>query len=195
MRHGQLVKQQCLVGHSDVNLSEYGCQQMHTQLAALFSHQHSIKQIITSPLSRCQQLASIYAKQYKTSLFVEPKIKEMNFGKWDGVSFAELWQQASYPNIGDFWENPWLNSPPEGECMHNFATRIEQWWHEQLTSEAPTTIVISHAGVIKYLLALITGLDPKKNDYLAKFNVPYAAVIKIMIYQDSTGKAWPSIVF
>lgn len=195
MRHGQLTKQKCLVGHSDIELSDYGRKQMDIKLAELFSNENSINQIITSPLIRCQQMAKLYAKKYDILLNVEPKIKEMNFGEWDGYSFSKLWQQKCFPNIGDFWENPWLNSPPKGECMHDFSQRIEQWWMMQLACKQPKTLVISHAGVIKYLLALIAGLDPKQNNYSTRFNIPYAAIIKIEIYQDQEGQAWPSIVF
>lgn len=206
MRHGELTKKKCLVGHSDVELSEQGNKQMFTKLDHLFSDDHSISQIISSPLLRCNQIAKYYAKQYNIPLITEPNIKEMNFGDWDGLSFAELWQQKEWQQkkyqqkkllctIGDFWENPWLNTPLNGESMLAFTKRVKQWWLLQLKSEQPTTLVISHAGVIKYLLALITGLDPKINSYSSTFDVSYSSIIKIVIFQDKAGNTWPKIVF
>lgn len=207
MRHGELQQKGCLVGRSDFLLSAVGQQQMENKFTQLLTQDKTINQIITSPLSRCCMLAKQAATKFHIPLITEPAIQEMDFGDWDGATFHSLWQQESADHhIGDFWENPWQYSPPNGETMYDFSARIQAWWlslHQHLkneraiknTTQENSCIVVSHAGVIKHILALITGLNIKENKQLTVFDVPYGGVIKIVVYYDNEHKPWPRIVF
>lgn len=61
--------------HPDPGLSENGRAQAQAVAEAL--EQFDIKHAITSPMSRCQETASFYAKQTGTSLTIEPTVTEI----------------------------------------------------------------------------------------------------------------------
>ncbi len=123
----------------------------------------------------------------------------MNFGDWDGKPFTHLWQKSSLNNgisIGDFWENPWLNSPPNGETMMQFTQRVDAWWKYFLNnSQQGHSLLISHGGVIKHLLARVAKLNIQQPELLNVFSVEYAGVVRIDITYDEQQRAWSSIVF
>ena len=92
---------------------------------------------------------------------VEPDFVEQSFGRWEGLSWAEM--QARDPDVyAAFWENPTRNPPPGGESfaaqMRRTAAAIER-----LNSQfAGRDIVsISHGGTIRAAVAHTLGLTPQ----------------------------------
>lgn len=194
LRHGELETQQVLAGSTDFSLSSYGLQQLQ-EVAHKLPEIHTI---FSSPLSRCQHFAAIFAQEQGLMLDVSCLLKEMDFGDWDGLPFADLWKntQNNKVGIGDFWQNPWENTPPNGETMHSFTLRVDQWWQQWLKAMPQgNSLVVTHAGVIKHLLARIVGLDVKTNNQLSVFDVPYAGLIKIEVYFDERHQPFPRIIF
>lgn len=194
LRHGQLEKQKVLAGTTDFSLSEFGLKQLK-EVANKFSE---IQTVYSSSLSRCQNFAADFAQEQGLTLNVSCLLKEMDFGDWDGLPFEELWlnTQHNEVTIGDFWQDPWSNPPPNGETMQHFTQRVDKWWTQWLT-EMPigNSLVVTHAGVIKHLLARIVGLDVKKNYQLSVFDIPYAGLIKVDVFFDENHQAFPRIVF
>jgi alpha-ribazole phosphatase len=92
---------------------------------------------------------------------VEPEFVEQSFGRWEGLSWAEM--QARDPDVyAAFWGNPTRNPPPGGESfeaqMRRTAAAIER-----LNSQfAGRDIVsISHGGTIRAAVAHALGLTPE----------------------------------
>lgn len=203
LRHGKLKQQKVLAGHTDFTLSDEGQQQLINATLSL----PKINQIYSSSLSRCALFAMQLATEQKVPLLITDSLKEMNFGDWDGKTFESLWLEKNKQDtnngdninihIGDFWENPWKNPPPNGETMVQFTQRIDDWWQTFLCEEKKdNSLLISHAGVIKHLLARIAGLNITKAESLQVFDVPYASLIRIDITHDEEQqKSWPKIVF
>ncbi len=199
LRHGELVQQDMLCGHADIRLSEKGWQQLEHTVSQLEASQLvSIEQCISSPLVRCVEFAQQFSRKKQCELIVDPCLKEMNFGDWDGVSYENLWQQAEHntvSNIGLFWQNPWRVSPPNGETMSDFSLRVDAWWENFIaTNPAKNTLVVTHAGVIKHLLARVLNMQIETSTHLSVFNIPYAGLIKLSIFIDEQGKSWPQIL-
>lgn len=194
LRHGQLEQQHVLAGHTDFLLSKYGHKQLNYAVTTL----PDIARIYSSSLSRCSLFAEQLSLQNNIPLTVTDSLKEMNFGDWDGKNFDTLWEKSSASSgvsIGDFWQNPWLNSPPNGETMVQFTARIDCWWHNFLQQpQQGNSLLISHAGVIKHLLARVTKLNINQSELLNVFNVGYAGIVRIDITYDEQ-QSWPTIVF
>lgn len=193
LRHGELIEKGILAGHSDIPLSEFGLQQLITKTNSLPAIDH----IYCSPLKRCALFAEQFSKQHQIPLTQTSALKEMDFGEWDGVSFEHLWQSSGigHVTIGDFWQDPWLNTPPNGESMQDFALRIDQWWQAWLADKPKgNSLVVTHAGVIKHLLARVMNLDITSNQQQNVFEITYASLIKINVFHDEQ-QAWPSVVF
>ncbi|KZN46840.1 hypothetical protein N474_03745 [Pseudoalteromonas luteoviolacea CPMOR-2] len=192
IRHTETVKQGHLIGATDVSLPAQSLERLLTQIAKCAS----IKKIISSPLQRCRQAAQLYSDHHQIPLSIEPNIQEMNFGDWDGQSYNWLWENTASPSIGDFWHNPWLHIPPNGESMSHFESRVTLWWDNILSTPSDDNIVaVTHGGVIKKLLALALALPQKSSVQLNGFEVGYGCIVRISIYYDDEGVAWPKVVF
>lgn len=198
LRHGEIATPGILAGKTDVALSAAGRKQLLQATESL----KGIKRCISSPLVRCHDFANQFCKQQKLTLAVESKLREMDFGDWDGKSYQTLWQldeSLGASSIGDFWQNPWQHQPPNGETMESFVSRVDSWWQGffeelQLQGTLQDTLVFTHGGVIKHLLARVLALPIPGTKHMAAIDVPYASVIKISLFRDENGKIWPKLM-
>lgn len=209
LRHGELVESGILCGRSDIALSNTGKQQLVEASKGLVD----ISQCYSSPLIRCRAFAHSYCQPLNISLQVTPDLKEMDFGDWDGQSYQTLWQPQTsiesaekVPTLGDFWQNPWQCQPPNGEAMASFTARIDRFWARLLRQLEQTvqqelqqcrtknTLVVTHGGVIRYILAKVLGLPIPGVNHMANIDVPYGALIHLQVTVDSSGKAWPKLM-
>lgn len=204
LRHGELVESGILCGRTDLALSDKGEQQLINATKKL----PKITHCYSSPLIRCRQFAEQYCQKNALSLQVLAELQEMNFGDWDGKRYQQLWQAAQPEDdnavtLGNFWQNPWQSPPPNGETMANFTQRVEQFWRSlllQLTqtddkqSHLSNTLVFSHGGVIRYLLAKVLNLPLPGTTHMTNLDVPYGALIHLQIFIDSDGKAWSKLM-
>ncbi|WP_404340915.1 histidine phosphatase family protein [Pseudoalteromonas mariniglutinosa] len=194
LRHGELAEQGVLAGHTDFALSKIGIEQLNRTSAELTG----IERIISSTLKRCSVFATEFANRQQIPLILTDQIREFNFGEWDGRKYELLWQQTHSPSIGDFWQDPWHVTPPSGESMADFHERVATWWQTLLVDIAKTKtqaqLVITHAGVIKQLLAIICQL-PKQSQQQDIFSIGYGKLVRIDIFIDENAVSWPKIVF
>jgi alpha-ribazole phosphatase len=198
LRHGELVQSGILCGHCDIELSLAGQQ----QLLKVGKTLPQLSRCISSPLQRCARFARQYCHQHKVELTLNADIKEMNFGDWDGRAYQQLWQPSDTNtsemqtgnNLGDFWQNPWQNQIPNGEPMADFVARVDNFW-DMLLGDAPTgnTLIVSHGGVIRHILARVLGLPVPGVKHMSQIDVPYGALIKINVSLDDDGIAWPRL--
>lgn len=106
----------------------------------------------SSDLQRCVQTAE---KLFPTkSLHLLKELREMNFGQWEGQTYEDLKENSLYCQwLGD----PFSYFPPQGESFHEFSTRVDSGWskitEEMLMSNQQSSAVITHGGVIRYLLS------------------------------------------
>lgn len=204
LRHGEIATPGILAGKTDVALSSNGFSQLSQATDALID----IQRCISSPLIRCLAWASAYCQQQNLFLDVDDQLQEMDFGDWDGQGYQSLWantEQASGHSIGDFWQNPWQHQPPNGETMTSFVNRVDSWWHDfccqnsslqssNAEKKLENTLVVTHAGVIKHILARVLNLPIPGTDHMASIDVPYGCLIKISLYRDEYGKVWSKLV-
>ena len=184
LRHGEISHSDHLAGHTDFELSELG------RIAAL-KQARELKwdRVITSPLVRCWDVAQTVASEKACDISIEEEIKEYNFGDWDGKSFESLWQEPK-PNIGDFWQNPFGMTPPNGESMTEFKERVEKWWQGQLANpKSESVLVFSHAGVIKEIAGLVLGF-PKQQNFHGHLSLAYASYIHVQVSFDEFHEPW-----
>ena len=207
LRHGALTQSGILCGHTDIPLSDKGWQQLKDATDAL----PNISQCYSSSLLRCSQFATQFTQQKNIPLVIDERLREMNFGLWDGKPYEKLWgaeqnpetQDLNKPHISQFWQDPWSCAPPQGESMLSFSARVEGFWQGFCQSLSPTqpssspqgnTLIISHGGVIKHLLANILKMPLPGNVHLNTLEVSYGAVVKISLFDDGD-KVWPQVIF
>ncbi|MEL7479284.1 MAG: histidine phosphatase family protein [Pseudomonadota bacterium] len=193
LRHGKPVSTGILTGsRTDVAVSKVGLAEMKLALPQTVQ----FDACISSPMQRCLVFAKQLSKQLDIALTVEERLQEMDFGDWDGRAYDWLWENTQNPSIGEFWQAPWQHTPPNGESLCEFRSRVSQWWEtELLTRHTAHNLVVTHAGVIKQILAELLSLPLDSLSSINSLEVGYASLVKIEVYFDEAHKPWPKVVF
>ncbi|WP_424933249.1 alpha-ribazole phosphatase family protein [Amaricoccus macauensis] len=110
-----------------------------------------VARIVSSPLSRCLRLAEWIAQARNLPLEIDPRIVEMDFGRWEGTPWAEI----SRPEL-DAWAADFEGARPHGgESVAMLAERVSRAL-EGLGPEP--TLWVTHSGVFRAVCA-IRGID------------------------------------
>lgn len=114
--------------------------------------------VVSSPLRRCADFAAELAAAHDLPLQLEADLRELHFGAWEGRSAAAL-MQTDAEALGRFWNDPYAFTPPDGEPLAAFETRVLQAV-ERLRRECAgrRLLLVSHGGVMRLLLARARGL-------------------------------------
>ncbi len=176
LRHGQCEHEGIMRGQVDAQLTALGREQMQQSFAQLnIVPDH----IWHSPLSRCAGFAQDLAAELALDAVSHDGLMEMNFGDWDGHKIDDLYRD--YPQMLDtFWRNPWRQTPPNGEAMLDFEARIDSVWQNMLANCQGKILVVTHAGVMRHLLASI--LARGEHQFFSQLDLPYAKAIKVTVY-------------
>jgi broad specificity phosphatase PhoE len=153
-------------GHSDPPLNERGRRQARaladavsrTRLAAVYS----------SDLSRASETAQIVASRLELPLSVDPGLREIDVGSWEGFTLAEI--EAHSPEAVARWEERGEHGWEGGESHEQMAARVHEAVHSiAARHEGEEVLVVSHGGPIRALKALAAGLDYPR----CRRSVPY----------------------
>jgi broad specificity phosphatase PhoE len=108
-------------GQSDVPLNENGLAQARSLIETLNGQKFDA--IYSSDLMRAQQTAEPIAKILSITTRIEPRLREINQGEWEGVlvddiktRYAKIWSQRTV--------DPANVRPPGGETVREVATRV-----------------------------------------------------------------------
>jgi broad specificity phosphatase PhoE len=155
VRHGQTVwnEEGRLCGSSDVPLSDEGLAQARKLAARL--KDIGIAAIYSSPLLRARQTAEAIAAHHRVEVKIEPDLREIDYGDWEGLKVADVLEQ--FPEIEKLRrEEPMKFVAPNGEPMRQFAKRVISAIQRVAASHADETIcVIAHQTVNRFILCWI----------------------------------------
>ena len=102
--------------------------------------------VMCSPLQRCEQLAHVLiGLQPDLSYRTDPRLKEMDFGQWEGQRWDDIGAQAIDAWVADFGRH----RPGGGESVGQFMQRVAAAWDETASAADTPTLWITHAGVIR----------------------------------------------
>jgi probable phosphoglycerate mutase len=112
----------------------------------------SVEVVVTSPVRRTRESAEILAARLGRDLVEEPGFAEMEFGAWDGLTFAEV--RERYPDEIQGWLGALDVAPPGGESFGEVEKRVVAGLEQVLADHAgQTVLVVSHVTPIKILVA------------------------------------------
>ncbi|WP_173917237.1 histidine phosphatase family protein [Halobacillus sp. Marseille-Q1614] len=158
VRHGMTKwnKEKRYLGHTDQQLMT----DKPTDLFPLkqYLSEISIDRIFTSDLCRCLETSAYLLPDQQAC--AEPRLREMDFGDWEGKTHHELQNDPSYK----CWINQWQTSaPPNGEHYQSFRSRVRSALDELLeTNERKNVLMVTHGGVIREIMnRYIQGLSFK----------------------------------
>jgi broad specificity phosphatase PhoE/ribonuclease HI len=138
---------------SNPGLSDEGRAQVREVADWLAPLGDSIEAVVTSPVRRTVESAQVLATRLDLPLVEEPGFAEMEFGSWDGMTFAEV--HAQEPDAIEAWLGSLDVAPGgEGETFHQVQARVLAGLARVLERYAGKTVaVVSHVTPIKTLVA------------------------------------------
>jgi probable phosphoglycerate mutase len=157
VRHGVTVHTKAKrfsggLGGDDPALSEEGRAQVRASARWLEPLAGSVAAVVASPVRRTRESAEIVAETLGRPMETEPGFAEMEFGRWDGLTFAEV---AERDQAGlDAWLGSTDVAPPGGESFATVQERVLAGLARVRTAYAGrTVVVVSHVTPIKTLVA------------------------------------------
>lgn len=101
--------------------------------------------VVSSDLLRARQTADALLPVERLS--DDPRLREINFGAWDGKTFAQV--EVSDPDlIRAYWSEPGDVSPPEGESWNAVRHRVDGAINDLIRLNHDDVIVVAHFGAI-----------------------------------------------
>ena len=148
------------VGRGDPGLSETGRDQARRAAASALLQGNTFTEVLSSPMTRCQETAQIVAAALGVSVSVDPELREMDFGLWEGMTFDEV--QDRYPEDLRRWTQS-ASASPTGSS-ETFAALLDRMGTvaERFASRyaGASVIAVTHVTPVKALVARALGAPP-----------------------------------
>jgi len=142
-------------GHSDPELAPEGREQAE-RLADRLAHEH-IDAIYVTTLRRTAETAAPLAARLGLTPIVEPDLREVFLGEWEGLAFRKYVSERHPTAIRMFLEQRW-DVIPGAESNESFAGRVQAGFERIVAAhQGQRVVVVVHGGVIGQILSLATG--------------------------------------
>jgi len=185
LRHGQtpLSVERRFSGVGDPALSPLGEAQAAAaarRLARRASAGSRPVAVVSSPLRRARQTATAAAAALGLDVAVDERLRETDFGAWEGHTFAEV--RERWPDAQAAWLASPDVAPPGGESFSATGRRVRQARDALLTSYGGRTVlVVSHVTPIKSLARAALGAGPEA---LHRLHLDLASLSTVDWYAD-----------
>lgn len=152
--------------------------------------------IISSDLRRAHKTAKAIAGKFGVTIELDSRLREINFGEWDGMDWEEIARID-----GATLENWFLNwqriTPPKGESFAAFLERVRSSIQMLAQVDENVVIVVSHAGWIKAAMCMLLSLPISEMfslvvNPLSVTEVPYQVDIPSIPHLECTVELYPS---
>jgi broad specificity phosphatase PhoE/ribonuclease HI len=137
-------------------LNEEGRAQVRATGEWLSPMRDQIDALVASPVRRTHESAEILGEILGHAVEFEEGIAEMEFGTWDGLTFADV--QEQFPDELSDWLGNLEHAPGGGESFRTVAERVLAGRDRIVEAYAgKTVLVVSHVTPIKTLVADALG--------------------------------------
>jgi alpha-ribazole phosphatase len=133
--------------------------------------------VFSSDLLRALETSRAIAGVHHAGVKILPALREINFGVWEGLTFAEI--QTRYPVLF----NDWLIDPlrvriPAGETAEEVRLRVIEAWDSIVLNACGkgAVVIVAHGGPLRMLLCQLTGLDASRQ---WEFNLGHGEIIAL----------------
>jgi probable phosphoglycerate mutase len=144
------------LGGANPGLSDEGLAQARATADWLAPAAERIDAVLASPVRRTRETAEVIAAVLGRPVEEEPGFAEMDFGVWDGLTFAEV---AERDRAGlEAWMSKVDRSPEGGESFETVAARVRSALvRVRAAHEGRTVVLVSHVTPIKILVGDAIG--------------------------------------
>ena len=169
IRHGQTVwnVQHRIAGVTDVELTEEGYRQARAAAEELRNSGIRIDEIWSSPLRRASETARILSEATGIPWRSEPRLKEQNFGRWEGKATVDE---------GFILEKQQFTRRYGGcESMLQVAQRVYDVLDELKQVPDRTRILVAHNGIARVVRSYFEEMT---NEEFACWTVPNCRLMR-----------------
>lgn len=121
----------------------------------------------SSPLRRCRELAELLQAQPQ----LDARLAEMDFGAWEGLA----WDAIPRAELDAWAADVAGYAPPGGESPHQLQQRALAFVADL---QVPEAVLVTHAGVIRVLLAAWQGLPAAR---WSELSFAYGACTRVVV--------------
>jgi broad specificity phosphatase PhoE/ribonuclease HI len=182
LRHGETqhtVEKRFSGGRFDPELSEQGLRQADVT-ARFLARRGGVDAVITSPLRRARATADRVAEDLRLPVYVDDRLRECDFGEWDGLTFDEV--QQRWPEETAAWLASTAVAPPGGESFDQVAERVRAALSHLLERFAGRTLlVVAHVTSIKTIVRF--ALDAPSHS-INRMHLAPASLTTVQYYED-----------
>jgi broad specificity phosphatase PhoE len=158
VRNGETewAKTRRVLGRRDLSLSDVGQRQAADSAERLAKTE--VAEVLSSPLLRAVETAEKIATLHKMEVARDPRLTDFQAGKWEGKRYEEILAEEKFQN---FLRDPQSHSIPDGEELGAVRDRVVASIEQALEDNdvGSNIIVVSHAGVVRVLLAHYLGMS------------------------------------
>jgi broad specificity phosphatase PhoE len=134
-------------GQTDIHLDEVGREQARSAAARLAAL--SPERIVSSDLVRAHDTARQLAEATGLEVELDPRLREMNFGDREGMTWREAW--AAFPDGMRAWVDGDQTQIPGSETYRGAGERLAAALTDHLSRLSPggTLVVVAHGAVLR----------------------------------------------
>ena len=158
VRHGEteLNVKKVYYGSTDCGLTEKGKEQAVSLKTAFASVPLDL--VLESPLKRAKTTVDLILGEKEVPRLEDGRLKELDFGGWEGKSYTELQGDPLYEQ----WCREWKTTcPPRGECFLDLAHRVRSFYGDLLKREEERVLIVAHHAVLQQLMACLLEAEPE----------------------------------
>ncbi len=142
------------IGSSDVPLSEAG--RTHATALAAQLASRPLTAVYASDRLRAVETAKAIAARHGLSVRTDGRLRELDFGAWEGRRLADLWVEE--PAAAAAWERDIRATPASfGENLAEMEARLAAFLKDARAVLEGEVAVVAHRGSLAVLRSIITG--------------------------------------
>lgn len=163
LRHGETQNYNGVFkynGHIDVDVTAKGHEQLEIQAERLKAF--PVKAIYASDLKRSVNGAEKIADTLSIEVCQDPRLREINAGRWEGLSYQEVFEKYPDEAIGRFSDIVNYRIPGGGENLLDVQRRAGEAMSEIIGKHKDEEVaVVAHGGINRIILcdAMKLGLE------------------------------------
>ncbi|MFZ5631810.1 MAG: alpha-ribazole phosphatase [Bacillota bacterium] len=162
IRHGETLwnTEMKFQGHVDIPLSASGIEQARALAKRLATQK--ISAVYSSDLGRAVETARQIAIPLGLEVITRPALREMNFGQWEGLTFAEI--REKYGDLlKRWWQKPLDIRTPGGEGLSDLVSRVVPAVREVVEKHPDEQVaVVCHGGPVRSIIGTVLNMDLNK---------------------------------
>ncbi|WP_020395592.1 histidine phosphatase family protein [Thiolinea disciformis] len=176
LRHGEVATPALFSAPDNEPLGMSGWKQL------TLATQHAEWDVVySSPTRRCHDFARLLAQRLNAPFIPDPRLCELNFGAWIGLSQQEIFERDP-ELLQQYYLQPRRFKAPDGESMEAFMYRVDAIWQEILVNHTgKRVLILTHAAVMRVILSKALDLLYQK---ALRFEMGHAQFTRLRVYPD-----------